>query len=84
MPKNTMYKVGQKLRFIGKTLPGSVWTQGKIYEIHSISDEFINIEYYIIRDDGKMGLWWEYEIKNKFICIKEERKKKLKKLSNLN
>lgn len=81
------YSTGQKVRFIGKVLEGqgSVWTNGKIYTIHSICDDYFQngkqeIEYRIVRDDNQVGLWWEKEMKKKFISLKEERKLKLKKI----
>ena len=79
------YKVGQKIRFIGKVYDKSVWTKGKIYTIHSYCDDYYphgkqEIEYRIVRDDNQMGLWWEREMKKKFISLKEERKLKLKKI----
>lgn len=82
------YKVGQKLRFIGKVLDPavSVYTQGKIYTISGYSDEyqsFQGVEYHMIRDDGQMGLWWEKELDKKFLTLKEERKQKLKKINCL-
>ena len=76
------YKVGQKLRFIGKVLRENegVYTTGKIYIISGFSDEY-HIEYYMVRDDGFTGLWWEEELDKKFIDLKEERKEKLRKLN---
>jgi hypothetical protein len=87
------YSVGQKVRFIGSNYsptfvgvnPISAWTNGKIYTIHSYTDEYYphgkqEIEYRIVRDDGQIGLWWEKEMKKKFISLREERKLKLKKI----
>jgi GH18 family chitinase len=84
------YKVGDKLRFIGKTLKHSVWwTQNKIYEIKrnvvEYHADYRQIRgYEIIRDDGKNSIWLENEMKGKFISLKKERKKKLKKLCQIN
>jgi hypothetical protein len=77
------YKIGQKLKFIGKVLKGNegCYTTGKIYIISGFSDGYH--EYYIIRDDGHHGLWCETELYKKFIDLKEERKKKLKKLNEI-
>ena len=82
------YKVGQQLRFIGKILSGhekvAVYTKGKIYTISGFSDEYRSLkgaEYYMVRDDGFTGMWWEKEIDKSFITLKEERKKKLKKIN---
>jgi len=52
----------------------------EIYTIHSYYDDSYPIEYRIVRDDGQVGLWWENEMKKKFISLKEERKLKLKKI----
>jgi hypothetical protein len=80
------YKVGQKLKYIGKVLKGNedCYTTGKIYIISGFSDNyhsFRGVEYYMIRDDSLTGLWWEEELDKKFIDLKEERKQKIEKLN---
>lgn len=80
-----MYKVGDKLQYIGNSqfhLTQSIWTKGKTYEIHSC-DIFV---YKIKRDDGEIGIWWKNEFdefEKNFISIKEQRKKKLEKLQTV-
>ena len=55
--------------------------------ISGFSDEntlsFTGPEYYMVRDDGFTGMWWEIEIDKSFITLKKERKEKLKKLINI-
>jgi len=80
------YKVGQQLRFISKVLKGNegIYTTGKIYIISGFSNKYRSLkdaEYYMVRDDGFTGIWLEKELDKSFITLKEERKKKLKKIN---
>ena len=79
------YKVGQKLRFTGNLVKGSpnIWTFGKVYMIQSCTGycSFLGAEYTIVRDDGQVGLWWDKELDEHFITLKEERKLKIKKIN---
>jgi len=81
------YQVGQKLIF--KKDGHDAFTKGKVYVIDSFLEYDSRllqyrieeqIEYRMVRDDNQIGIWWEGEVTESFMSIKEERKLKLKKI----
>lgn len=82
--KVSHYGIGQELIFICETRyidNDAIWTKYKKYKIYSINGRWKKCT--IIRDDGSYGLWWEDEIHECFITLKEYRKQKLKKLNEV-
>ena len=87
------YKIGQKLKYVGKTryvIVGagksqSSWTYGKVYTILSFEEEYQKMaQYRISRDhDNFYGVFSDEQIDVFFVSLSEERRSKLKKLNSL-
>jgi len=74
------YNLGDKL-IIKKDY--THWTKNNVYEIHSVSSYPHGMEYGMIRDDGQVGLWWEYELDDTFKSLKDIRKEKLNTINKI-
>jgi hypothetical protein len=80
---NMEYFVGQELIFIGDN--PYAWTKGKTYKIihKQVYHYFDGIELKIVRDDNEVSLWWDSQLDENFITLKEQRKRKLEQLSKI-